>query len=225
MNILALDTATEACSVAVLRDGTEVFAEFELAPRQHNRLLPLMLDKVLVSAGISRQAISHCAYTSGPGAFTGVRIATAQAQGIGLALDIPLIPVSTLAVLAQQCFDEMPVQKVISCIDARMGEIYWGQYQRDSNGLARLLGDEQLTATHAEISTADAGAIVGSGVSVIPQHGVDHRDIQLIADYLPKAAAMLPLALRAASEGHYVPASAAPINYLRNHVAEKPKLA
>ena len=90
MIIVALDTSTEACSAALQgRDG-EIFAEFELAPRQHNRLLPAMLERLLEAAGLERAEITHCAFANGPGAFTGIRIAAAQAQGIGLALGMAM---------------------------------------------------------------------------------------------------------------------------------------
>ncbi len=223
MNILALDTATEACSVALLREDSEVFSEFEVAPRQHNRLLPSMLDKVLASAGIDQPFITHCAYTNGPGAFTGVRIGTAQAQGIGLALGIPLIPISTLAVMAQQCFDETAAQNVIASIDARMGEIYWGQYQKGSDGLADLLAVEQLTSLDADLPIDGIEAIIGSGASVIAADKAGSAGIKMHAGYLPKAEAMLQLALRSIKADQCVSASLAPINYLRNQVAEKAK--
>lgn len=221
MNILALDTATEACSVALMRTDGAVFAEFELAPRQHNRLLMEMLDRVLCAAAIDRSAIDFCAYTNGPGAFTGIRIGTAQAQGIGLGLDIPLIPLSTLAVMAQQCFQQQPYEWVIATLDARMGEIYWGQYQRDSEGLARLAGAEHLSSIGTPIPVDPVDAIIGSGASVIDQSRLTLDDSRLLVDCLPDARAMLPLACRAIADNSVVPASAAPINYLRNQVAEK----
>ena len=106
MNILALDSSTEACSAALLREDGTIFSEFELAPRQHMRLLPLMMGAVLSASEIPKHSISHCAFANGPGSFTGIRIATAQAQGVGLALGISLLQVSTLAVLAQVCLEQ-----------------------------------------------------------------------------------------------------------------------
>ena len=93
VNILAIDSATEACSVALLREDGQVFGEFEIAPRGHNRLLLEMMRRVLSQAAVNKSMLSHCAFSNGPGAFTGIRIATAQAQGIGIGLNIPLIPV------------------------------------------------------------------------------------------------------------------------------------
>jgi len=143
VNILAIDSATEACSVALLREDGKVFGEFEIAPRGHNRLLPEMMRRVLSQAALKKSMLSHCAFSNGPGAFTGIRIAAAQAQGIGVGLNIPLIPVSTLAVLAQTSFDRYPHNSVLVALDARMQEIYWALYRRDQRGCACLSGSER----------------------------------------------------------------------------------
>ena len=104
-NILAIETSTEACSVALLTDKDQLFSEFALTPRQHTQYLPRMMDSVLVQAGLFKKDLTHIAYASGPGAFTGVRIAASTAQGISIGLNIPLVAISTLAILAQhaQC--------------------------------------------------------------------------------------------------------------------------
>ena len=145
MNILALDSATEACSVALLREDGERFGEFEVAPRQHMRLLPEMMRRVLAESAVTKSMLSHCAFSNGPGAFTGIRIGAALAQGIGGGLDIPLLPISTLAVLAQTCFDHHPYNNSLVALDARMQEIYWAIYHRDESGCASLNGSEQLS--------------------------------------------------------------------------------
>ena len=144
MNILAIDTATEACSAALLREDGEVFAEFEVAPRQHTRLLPKMMDSVLQAAACPRASISHCAFSNGPGAFTGIRIAASTAQGIAIALKIPLIPISTLATLAQVSLDRLKGDSTMVALDARMGEVYWAVYRLEG-GLAVLEGQESLS--------------------------------------------------------------------------------
>ena len=155
MNILAIDSATEACSVALLREDGERFGEFDIAPREHTRLLPEMMRRVLAESAVSKSMLSHCAFSNGPGAFTGIRIGAAQAQGIGVGLKIPLLPISTLAVLAQTCFDRHHYNNALVALDARMQEIYWAIYQRDENGCASLNGREQLSTASQMRCEAD----------------------------------------------------------------------
>ena len=218
MNILAIDSATEACSVALLREDGEQFGEFEIAPREHTRLLPEMMRRVLAESAVSKSMLSHCAFSNGPGAFTGIRIGAAQAQGIGIGLDIPLLPISTLAVLAQTCFDHHPYNNALVALDARMQEIYWAIYQRDENSCASLNGDEQLSSA-AEMR-CDAAVECGAG------HGwlAEIRSAAVIPIYetlLPDARSLLNLARQAVDQQLAVAAGDIRINYLRNRVAEK----
>lgn len=218
MNILAIDTSTEACSAALLRADGAIFSEFEIAPRQHVRLLPVMMDAVLAASEIPRQSISHCAFTNGPGAFTGIRIATAQAQGIGLALDIPLLPVSTLAVLAQTCMDHFECDNALVALDARMQEIYWASYHRDVASHARLTGSERLSSVN-EIEIA-ANIECGGGHGWFDELRA-RVSFPVDNSLLPNARALLKLATAAIEQNLGVDASKVSINYLRNQVAEK----
>jgi tRNA threonylcarbamoyladenosine biosynthesis protein TsaB len=218
VNILAIDSATEACSVALLREDGKVFGEFEIAPRGHNRLLPEMMRRVLAQAALKKSMLSHCAFSNGPGAFTGIRIAAAQAQGIGVGLNIPLIPVSTLAVLAQTSFDRYPHNSVLVALDARMQEIYWALYRRDQQGCACLSGSERLTAADAVVydNAVESGAGHGwlAGLHPVTTMPVDET-------LLPDARSLLRLASQAVSQQLMVAAGDITINYLRNRVAEK----
>lgn len=123
MNILALETSTDACSVAIM-SGNAVYEVHELAPRQHTDLLFTMIDHVLAEAGIARNAVDLIAFGRGPGAFTGVRIAASVAQGIALACDLPLAPVSTLAALAASGARLYGERQIVAALDARRAEIY-----------------------------------------------------------------------------------------------------
>ena len=218
VNLLAIDTSTEACSAALLREDGELFHQFEIAPRQHTRLLPAMIDSVIDEAAISSQALTHCAFANGPGAFTGIRIAAAQAQGIGLGLGIKLVPVSTLAVLAQTGIDRLGCQRPLVALDARMQEIYWAVYRRDEQGIAQLHGEERLTSAEAVEIAAEVDRGLGHGWIEALRDGVS---IDIEFDLLPDARAMLTLAADAIASGQDVYPSAVTINYLRNRVAEK----
>jgi len=128
MNILALETSTEACSVAILHAGG-VHEVHEIAPRQHTDLLFTMVERVLAEAGIARSALDLIAFGQGPGAFTGVRVAAAVAQGMALALDVPLAPVSTLAALAAGGARLHGGRQVLAALDARREEIYLAAFR------------------------------------------------------------------------------------------------
>lgn len=219
MNLLALDTSTEACSAALLRADGQVFSQFEVAPRRHNELLPCMMDRVIAEAGIGRSELTHCAFANGPGAFTGIRIAAAQAQGVGMGLDIPLVTVSTLAVLAQAGLDALAKNTALVALDARMNEIYWAVYQRGANGLVSLRGEERLDPVEAVRADSEIDCGIGHGWSESMRAGAG---FPVDAELLPDAAVMLPLARAAAEKGHTVAAERAEINYLRMRVAEKP---
>ena len=218
MNILAIDSATEACSAALQRADGEVFGEFEVAPRQHARLLPEMLQRILARADLPRANIAYCAFTNGPGAFTGIRIAAAQAQGLGIGLGIPLVPLSTLAVLAQTAFERHHWTSTVAALDARMQEIYWGRYDRDAQGCACLQGRERLGSA-ADLE-AERTPETGAGHGWLEELRTN-ADFPLDPELLPDARAMLPLARREIDQQRYCAPQSIRINYLRNRVAEK----
>ena len=143
MKILSIDTATEACSVALLVDG-DCREIYELIPRQHTeRVLP-MVDELLKLADLPLSQIDAIAFNCGPGSFTGVRVGTSVAQGLAFSHDLPVVPVSSLAALAQNAFRIEGKERVLSTIDARMNEMYWGCYVLDGE-LMRLDGIEQVS--------------------------------------------------------------------------------
>ncbi len=169
MKLLALDTATEACSVALLVDGQVRAHRFELAPRRHaERILP-MCDEVLAEAGTALADLDALAFGRGPGAFTGVRLAVAVAQGIGFAAELPLIPVSTLAALAHGVYREHGVARVAAALDARMNQVYWGCYEVDASRDLRPVGPEQVADPDAVwVPPSPDWSGVGSGWARYP---------------------------------------------------------
>lgn len=217
--LLALDTATEACSVALLHDG-RVLSHYEVAPRLHaQRLLP-MIQQLLGDAGIAASALDAIAFGRGPGAFTGVRIAIGVVQGLAFALDRPVLPVSNLAVLAQRSLREHGMHQVAAAIDARMDEVYWGCYQAEA-GEMRLLGQEAvLPPEQAEAPRGHSGEWFGAGTGwgtfaariALKPSGMD-------GSMLPHAEDLLSLARFAWTRGQALPADQAQPVYLRDQVA------
>lgn len=161
MNLLAIETATEACSVALLH-GEALIDRSELAPRRHAELVLPMAEELLAEAGITRRQLDGIAMGHGPGAFTGVRLAVSVAQGLALALDLPVVPVSSLAALAMQAPRDGTA--VLAAVDARRGEIYAGTFRLDADGLAEPLGLEHvLLAADLILPEANAWNVLGSG--------------------------------------------------------------
>ncbi|GGA08446.1 tRNA (adenosine(37)-N6)-threonylcarbamoyltransferase complex dimerization subunit type 1 TsaB [Dyella caseinilytica] len=161
MNLLAIETATESCSVALVH-GETVIARSELAPRRHaERVLP-MADELLAEAGIGKHALDAIAVGRGPGAFTGVRLAVSLAQGMAMALDLPVVTISSLAALALEAPEDDAA--ILAVIDARMGEIYAASYRRDGNGDLLALDEERVcTADSLVLPHAASWNVVGSG--------------------------------------------------------------
>lgn len=148
--LLAIETATEACSVALYHEGAFI-EEYCYSPVGHATLVLPMIDKVMTEAGLSRQALDGIAFGQGPGSFTGVRIAVSVAQGLGLALKRPLLPVSSLRALALA--SDHP--HVLAAFDARKGEVYWGAFMRNEAGLPILHGAESVVSAEQAVLPDD----------------------------------------------------------------------
>jgi tRNA threonylcarbamoyladenosine biosynthesis protein TsaB len=220
MKLLAFETATEACSVAVYVDG-RVHERFELAPRRHAELALPWADALLAEAGLARSQLDAIAVGRGPGAFTGVRLAVGLAQGIALALDRPVLPVSTLAVLAAGAA-EAGGAHVVAAIDARMGEVYLGAFDR-SSGEPRLLGREQVLGPAA--ATLPDGVDwwgVGTGFDAADGALRERLGAQLAgvdAAALPRAADVARLGALALARGEGLAPERLEPAYLRDNVA------
>jgi len=223
MKLLAVETATEACSAALYYDGA-IIERHQIAPQQHTRLILPMIESILAEAGVPQKDLDALAFGCGPGSFTGVRIATGIIQGIGFGLDLPIVSVSTLAALAQDFFDQHDADTAFVAMDARMSEIFWGVYQRNPDNHAELFGKEVVTPAHLIEFPALNGSGVGSGWGVYAdvlggcltgQIGTCHPD------YLPRAAAVAKLGVYGFNHGLAVTVDDALPSYLRNNVAKK----
>jgi tRNA threonylcarbamoyladenosine biosynthesis protein TsaB len=161
LKILAIETSTEACSVALVH-GEEILARSELAPRRHGELVLPMADSLLAEAGMSRHALEGIAVGRGPGAFTGVRLAISLTQGMAMALDLPVVTVSSLQALAME--EDADLNDILAVIDARMGEVYAAAYRRRADGLPEPCSDEWVGPPASLVVPAGGPwSVVGTG--------------------------------------------------------------
>jgi universal bacterial protein YeaZ len=217
MKLLAFETATEACSVALWLDG-EVRERFEIAPRRHAELALPWADALLAEAGIAKSQLDGIAVGRGPGAFTGVRLAIAIAQGIALALDKPVVAVSTLQALAMQSQGD----RIAAAIDARMGEIYLGTFARGVSGELRAVEAEVVVKPDVAAIPEDSWDGVGTGFAAVEGRLRRHLQSQLRtvdATALPHAADIARLAAQAFARGEALAPEKLEPAYLRNQVA------
>jgi len=222
MNILIIDTATEACSVA-LEINTHVFNRFEICPQQHSQRILPMIDEVLKEAKVTLQDLDYLAFGRGPGSFTGVRIATGVLQGLALGTGHKVVGISTLAAMAQQAYAQNQKEQVTAAIDARMSEVYFGQYQLQQN-IMTLIGDEQVLPPElgsAILSRSSEMAGVGTGWLAYPELNAAAKVDVLTEVLYPNALYMLPLAKALIAAGHAVEVEEIQPVYLRDKVTWK----
>lgn len=246
LTLLALDTSTEACSVALLYNGEKTYLS-ELAQRTHaKRILP-MVDEILTDSGLKLNQLDALAFGRGPGSFTGVRVGAAIAQGLALGADLPVIPISNLTAMAQAAFELYQAKNVAAAIDARMNEVYFSQLVREKKctdfgqffiwknlipeqvcspekALVQLANSTALNiATSTALNIATSTALrVGTGWNAYAQFatkGLTGSDIEL-----PDARYMLELARVEWLQQKMISALEIEPIYLRNEVTWK-KLA
>ncbi|UTW00565.1 tRNA (adenosine(37)-N6)-threonylcarbamoyltransferase complex dimerization subunit type 1 TsaB [Marinomonas rhizomae] len=221
--ILALDTSTPACSVALNIDGV-VLEDFRMAPRLHNDLILPMVDQILSQAGLSLSDIDAIAFGRGPGSFTGLRISAGVVQGLAFGADLPVIPISTLAALSLEGFQKTGQNNWLAALDARMGEIYMGGYR-----VNKVEGRYEIEPLIAEcvVKPAALSAFsinfdgVGSGwcyedvltplLPILPAH--------ILTDLAPRAACIAELAMLEFQKGEMLSSYDAIPTYLRDEIS------
>ncbi len=217
MKILAIETATEACSAALGIDG-EIIERYAVAPRRHAGLILNMVEELLAESGSSLAGLDALAFGRGPGGFTGVRIAAGVVQGLAFGAALPVIPVSTLAALAQAAGREGDA--VLAAMDARMGEVYWGLFKKDEdNGVLPVNAEQVSKPEQVQVPAGDDWHGVGSAwhsYGDVLNNNLSGRLKSVRADCFPRAGCVLELALREFSAGNTVAPEQALPSYLRN---------
>ena len=221
MRVLAIDTSTDWCSVAV-GDGAQWHRREENAGHAHSeRLLP-MLDAALADAGWALSALDGVAFGAGPGSFTGIRIGCGVAQGLALGAGLPVVPVATLAAIAQEARRARGWERVLGCLDARMREVYLAAYLRDGGGWREIAAPAVMPPAEASrkrlVASGDwFGA--GNGFAAYPALAGQLELTQVFAEARPTGQAIGELALPRLAAGHGVAAGDALPLYVRHRVA------
>jgi tRNA threonylcarbamoyladenosine biosynthesis protein TsaB len=207
-------------------DG-EIRCRYQVKPRGHSELILSQMDELLKEAGVELTALDAIAFGRGPGSFTGVRIAVGVAQGTAFGADLPVVPVSTLASLAQRHFRENGVRRILPAFDARMNEVYWGGYIIDDHGLAMPCFDDEVSAPDAVTLPQDGNWHgVGSGWQAYEtplRERLKDGLASVQSDLLCSAEDVALLAAAGFTRGEAVAAEHALPVYLRDDVARKPR--
>jgi tRNA threonylcarbamoyladenosine biosynthesis protein TsaB len=222
LKLLALDTATEACSVSLCVGGQRIDRYAELQRGHAEQILP-MVESVLTESGLQLAALDAIAFGRGPGGFTGVRLAASVAQGLAYGAGIGVVPVSDLAAVARRAMDLHPeARHVLVANDARMREVYWAEFV--AGGSWNDAQPEQVgPSSQVQIRGNDLPWVAaGRGLRAWPELAArcQAAGATLLEDLLPRAAEILELARAPVSAGQVLdPAEALPV-YVRDRVAE-----
>ena len=216
VNLLAVETSTELCSVALLRGG-ELFLEEVMAENRHSDLLVPMLRRILERAHLAPRQMDAFAFGQGPGSFTGLRIACGIVQGLAFAAARPVVPVSTLLALAEQSNEG----HVLAALDARMGEAYLAAYSRNADDWDEVISPRLVRADALPPLPGRRWVATGSGFDRHPWLRDAYREpIQMrLENDLPRAGSIARIAARRFGRGAGVPAEQAAPLYLRDKVA------
>ena len=224
--LLAIETASAACSAALSIDG-HIEERHALAPRQHAALILPMIESLLVEAELQVGQLDALVFGQGPGSFTGVRIAASVVQGIAFAAGLPVVAVSTLATLAHGAMAESGEAQVMVALDARMSEVYWGVYRQGDGGLPVELIEECVAAPDA-VPLPPEGRWVGAGSGwdsygelLMARSG--ERVVRVLPDLEPRARDLVRLGADRYARGMSVSALQALPVYLRDRVVRNPQ--
>jgi len=214
--ILALDTSTDACSVA-LQTHEQTFERFEVVPRKHTQLLLPMVQSLLDEAQVSVADLDMIAFGRGPGSFAGIRIATGAAQGLALAYETPVAAISTLEAMAYRALELNPdAEYILAALDARMDELYWCCYRVETGNLCALQEERVGAPETLGLPCDGRWLFAGSGASYLSRMPeIEAKIASVDAEIYPEARIMLQLAQREYTAGRLLkPEEAQPV-YLR----------
>lgn len=223
--LLAIETSAESCSVALEIRG-EQRERFEHAPMKHAELLLPMVSSLLAEGGIRASDLDAIAFGRGPGSFTSVRIGIGVVQGLAWGAEVGVVPVSSLAAVAQGAVGSLatsnPQSQIVVAMDARMQEVFHATFTLGDNGLVREAGGERVSAPSA-VTVQEPWVAAGNGFDRYDElRTLAEGAEQCLADTWPRAASVLALAHHWLLSNEPLSAGLAQPVYIRNDVAQKP---
>ncbi|WP_025247681.1 tRNA (adenosine(37)-N6)-threonylcarbamoyltransferase complex dimerization subunit type 1 TsaB [Mannheimia varigena] len=217
--ILALDTATEACSVALLHNG-KISTLDEISPRSHTQRILPMVDELLTQANIQIKDVNYLVFGRGPGSFTGVRVGVSVAQGLAMGANLPVVAVSNLKAMAEEAYQKLGAEKVIALIDARMNEVYFAQFERNGEQWNEVVVEQVCSPEKAisQFQISENMIVVGTGWAAYSQFSEQNLPLVVSEITLPSAEYMLSIAQEEITKGNVQSALEIEPVYLRNEV-------
>jgi tRNA threonylcarbamoyladenosine biosynthesis protein TsaB len=224
-DLLAIETSSEACSVA-LSVGGEMLERHEHAPLRHAELLLPAIRGLLSEAGLALSRLDAIAFGRGPGSFTSLRIGIGVVQGLAWAADLPVVPQSSLAAVAQSAAERAggAAEHIVVAVDARMQEVFSAPFVTGAGGLVQLAGEERVGPPgQLAGAPADRWIAAGNGFERFAElEAMGRTAVDCLPDLAPRAAMVARLALGWLENNQPLPASQAQPVYVRNKVADKP---
>ena len=223
MNLLAIETSTETCSVALSVNG-DVLEYYQHAPRKHAELLLPWVEQILAEADVGFSSLDAIAFSRGPGSFTSLRIGIGVVQGLAWAAKLPVIPVSSLAATAQTALGE-GIDSALVALDARMSEVFTGTFEVNNMGImVPVTAEKVCSPENVPVPANPATFGVGNGFDRYTALGELSEHLTGIRpDIWPKASSMLQLATEWLNKNEPLSAEQAQPVYLRDNVAKKEK--
>ncbi len=223
MNLLAIDTSSDACSVA-LQAGENLSEKHSVKPREHTRILVPMIDELLQGSGIELADLDAVVLGNGPGSFIGMRIGASVAQGICYGAALKIVPVSSLAAIAAEAIETHGADQVLVAQDARMHEVYLGRFHRDADGLPLASADEEIRRIGVFDDLAEKHVAAGGAWQKFPELlKENHERISRFVEIsVPRARHLLACGARALQNGGAIAPHALLPSYIRVKVAEIP---
>jgi tRNA threonylcarbamoyladenosine biosynthesis protein TsaB len=218
LKILALETSSDACSVALWQEAA-IIEHHQLTPMQHTEWVLSMLEALLAAAHITAPQLNVLAFGCGPGSFAGLRVAAAVIQALGFALNLPVVPVSTLQVMAQGAYRETGATTVLVAVDARREEVYWGAYQLKDGIMQAVIADHLLAVPQIPMVDATVSWLgIGNAWTAYPKLAAvfPEKLLHIKLDFMPHARDVVTLANTLFAAGKFVSAEQALPVYLRD---------